>query len=131
MTKKKMVLFPMTPSPLFLGVSARRALEKERKLLLEEIRNQEARLIETHPTSGHEPGDMAEHAAQDSQLIALERLRQARLYQVERALARLDKGTFGLCERCGRPISCERLEALPSAALCIDCARQQTPMTAR
>ena len=37
------------------------------------------------------------------------------------ALARLDDGTYGTCQRCGKPISPARLEALPWAAHCIEC----------
>lgn len=42
----------------------------------------------------------------------------------EDALARLAAGTYGACAQCGRPIGTARLEARPSAALCIDCARE-------
>jgi len=56
--------------------------------------------------------------------LALRDRNQQHLAQVEAALARLDAGTFGTCTRCGRPIASERLEAIPWAALCIDCQRQ-------
>jgi DnaK suppressor protein len=46
------------------------------------------------------------------------------LEEIAAALTRLDKGTFGTCEECGQPIPRERLEAVPYARLCIDCARQ-------
>jgi RNA polymerase-binding protein DksA len=42
------------------------------------------------------------------------------LAQIEHALARLDDGTYGLCERCGEPINVERLLARPAATLCIN-----------
>jgi DnaK suppressor protein len=42
--------------------------------------------------------------------------------EIERALARMDRGDYGLCERCGKKIAPARLEALPQAALCIECA---------
>jgi DnaK suppressor protein len=45
---------------------------------------------------------------------------QQQLAQIERALARLDEGTYGTCERCGKPIAEERLRARPWATLCID-----------
>lgn len=38
------------------------------------------------------------------------------------ALIKLDKGTYGVCERCGQPISEARLEAKPASAYCINCA---------
>ena len=41
------------------------------------------------------------------------------LAAVEAALARLDAGTYGVCERCGEPIAAERLEAMPMASTCI------------
>jgi DnaK suppressor protein len=41
------------------------------------------------------------------------------LSQIDHALARLDAGTYGLCERCGEPINVERLMARPAATLCI------------
>jgi len=41
--------------------------------------------------------------------------------QVEEALERRRAGTYGTCDRCGRPIGAERLEARPEATLCIDC----------
>ena len=43
----------------------------------------------------------------------------ARSEQVAHALRRMDEGTYGICEVCGQPIPIERLEALPSATLCI------------
>jgi DnaK suppressor protein len=55
--------------------------------------------------------------------LALRERNQQHLAQVEAALGRLDDGTFGSCTRCGRPIAPERLDALPWAALCIDCQR--------
>ncbi|MDA8073733.1 MAG: TraR/DksA C4-type zinc finger protein, partial [Actinomycetota bacterium] len=44
------------------------------------------------------------------------------LAEVEAAIARLEKGTYGTCERCGQPISPARLEAKPAARRCIACA---------
>ena len=40
------------------------------------------------------------------------------------ALARVDAGTYGTCESCGRPVGGERLAALPETRYCIDCARR-------
>ena len=48
---------------------------------------------------------------------------EAVLAAIEKALRKIDDGTYGLCERCGRSIDTARLEALPYAELCIECKR--------
>ena len=45
------------------------------------------------------------------------------LADVDDALGRLASGTYGRCERCGNPISEARLEAMPTAKRCLDCAK--------
>ena len=50
----------------------------------------------------------------------LEEGAQHSLVQIDRALARIDDGTYGICERCGKPINEERLLARPAATLCIE-----------
>ncbi|WP_448003648.1 TraR/DksA family transcriptional regulator [Agromyces bauzanensis] len=48
---------------------------------------------------------------------------KAELAEVDRALARIADGTYGICARCGKRITVARLDARPTATLCIDCAR--------
>ena len=43
------------------------------------------------------------------------------------ALSRIEQGTYGVCERCGRAIQSERLAVLPDTRLCIECARASEP----
>ena len=62
-------------------------------------------------------------AFERSQVDALVRQARDRLAEVDAALARLDDGSYGSCERCGESIGPERLEARPETRLCIDCAR--------
>ncbi len=45
------------------------------------------------------------------------------LAAIDAALQRIEDGTYGICSNCGKPIGEERLEALPWADLCIDCAK--------
>ena len=44
------------------------------------------------------------------------------LGEVEHALAKVDAGTYGRCEKCGQPIGAARLEAKPAVRTCIACA---------
>ena len=46
------------------------------------------------------------------------------LRAIDVALQRIEEGTYGTCETCGKPISEERLEAIPYATQCIDCRRK-------
>jgi RNA polymerase-binding protein DksA len=55
--------------------------------------------------------------------LALRDRSEQQLGLVDAALARIEAGTFGTCVRCGRGIAPDRLEALPWAEHCIDCAR--------
>ncbi len=50
---------------------------------------------------------------------------EAVLARTERALAKLDEGTYGCCDACGEAIAAARLQAAPDAALCLACARSQ------
>ncbi|MFJ6795770.1 TraR/DksA family transcriptional regulator [Streptomyces sp. NPDC091268] len=47
------------------------------------------------------------------------------LEQTERALERLEAGTYGICENCGKPIGKARMQAFPRATLCVDCKQKQ------
>jgi RNA polymerase-binding protein DksA len=47
------------------------------------------------------------------------------LAAIDAALKRIDEGTYGICQNCGREIGEERLEAVPWATLCIDCKRRE------
>ena len=68
-------------------------------------------------------GDMATATFDREMDYTLEDNSGAVLAAIDAALARIETGTYGICERCGKPIAPERLEARPWAALCIDCQR--------
>lgn len=44
---------------------------------------------------------------------------------IDTALEKIEEGTFGVCESCGKKINKERLKAVPYAKLCIDCQREE------
>lgn len=49
---------------------------------------------------------------------------RVKLASIDRAILRLERGTFGFCQSCGEEIDRGRLDALPYAELCIDCQRK-------
>ena len=63
--------------------------------------------------------------------IGVGRTLEAGLARTERALAKLDEGTYGICDRCGGPIAPRRLEAMPDSTLCVQCAAAEAPALPR
>jgi DnaK suppressor protein len=77
-----------------------------------------------------EPGDIQfDEESGEGDTLGVERERdlllsaqaRAAVDEIDRALAKMDAGTYGVCERCGQPIPKARLKALPYAALCVAC----------
>jgi DnaK suppressor protein len=111
------------------SAATRRRLLEERERLVREIAELEASLSESlEDSSGESPYDqhMAETAGVtlDREIdLSLEENARAALVQIERALEKLETGTYGQCEKCGKPIGKGRLREAPSATLCVDCKR--------
>jgi len=80
--------------------------------------------LDTNADDEHDPEGHT-IAFERSQIGALVRQVRHHLDEVDAALARVDAGTYGVCERCGRPIGEARLEALPAARTCIGCAARE------
>lgn len=77
--------------------------------------------LDTNADDEHDP-EGATIAFERSQIGALAASARQHLQEIDAAGRRIDDGTYGTCERCGRPIGAGRLEARPVARLCIDCA---------
>ena len=112
--------------------------EFKERLLAERDRLREAvaYLQKEHPGSLEEetselsfadnhPGDVATETFDRELDEGLEEGAERRLEQIDRALARIEAGTYGICAVCGKPIGEERLRAVPWAELCIDDQRKQ------
>lgn len=69
--------------------------------------------------------DSAQATTERGELLALVEQSKQHRNEVVRALERIEAGDYGTCENCGEEIPMERLEALPSANLCVTCKQQQ------
>jgi RNA polymerase-binding transcription factor len=68
--------------------------------------------------------DSAQATAERSQLLSMIEQLRAHHREVVAALERFDAGSYGKCERCGETIPIERLEAIPTARLCVRCKQE-------
>jgi RNA polymerase-binding protein DksA len=109
---------PVVDSP------ALRSLRKERRRLVEELKHQEM-LAQDRPTTGNHMADDASEVEAQTKSLALRRHLEGMIQEIDRAMVRAEKGTYGICERCKQPIPEERLKVMPSATLCINCAKNQ------
>ncbi|MEU5851374.1 TraR/DksA family transcriptional regulator [Saccharopolyspora shandongensis] len=127
MSKRTSQDAPSPPGPR----TARELLAEERASALARVESLERHLESigevstwTGTDDEHDPegATLAYERAQVQGLLADAR---HELDELDRAAARLDNGTYGVCARCGNPIAPERLEALPAATTCIACATRR------
>ncbi|MCX7772362.1 MAG: TraR/DksA C4-type zinc finger protein [Clostridia bacterium] len=75
-------------------------------------------------TYDNHPADIATELFDVEHQMALKKLQQHEVNDIELAKAKIKDGTYGLCEGCGKQIDPKRLELLPQAKFCIECARE-------
>jgi DnaK suppressor protein len=83
------------------------------------------RLGDAVGSAGDDPADAGAKTFQREYELALTQNARDLLVLTERALARIDDGTYGICESCGQPIGKARLLAFPRATLCVECKQRE------
>jgi DnaK suppressor protein len=83
------------------------------------------RLGDAAGDAGDDQADAAANAFEREHDLALTANAQDLLDQTERALDRIDAGTYGVCESCGKAIGKARLLAFPRATLCVECKQRE------
>lgn len=100
-----------------------KVVESQRDLILSKIK----RLKNEDPFSTEdrslivEPGTDAAVLFGHEKTVILEEKLKSDLKEIETALKKLKKGTYGLCENCGKKIDVRRLEVKPQAVYCLKC----------
>lgn len=112
---------PPAPGPVELLTAERASLHSRIDELQAEF---DAVVVNTdsHPARDTDSSDAGSIDVDRDRVTGLLGAVHERLVQVEAALRRAEAGTWGVCAACERPISEERLAALPSATTCIECA---------
>ena len=75
--------------------------------------------------AGHDQADMGATSFERDQELTLLNNEREKLAQIDRALARIADGTYGVCESCGNPIGKGRSMAFPRATLCLTCKQRE------
>jgi DnaK suppressor protein len=102
-------------------LSARRQeVQQQIDALLAQHRADQSRLREE---SMADTEDLSTQNSNSHQQLSILEVRNQMRLQLDGALQRLEDGTYGVCEDCQKPISEERLKAMPFARRCIDCQR--------
>ncbi len=83
------------------------------------------RLTDSVRDAGDDMADAGTKAFEREHELALTQHARGLLDQGERALARIDAGTYGVCESCGKPIGKARLLAFPRARMCVACKQRE------
>lgn len=71
------------------------------------------------------PAEVASELFDREHQMGLKQLEKREIHDIDLALEKIRNGTYGTCESCGQDIDHQRLELLPWARLCIDCAREE------
>lgn len=102
----------------------REALALKRRMLTQHI---QAELTELERPEKKHRADLEEIASdthETDSLCEIMGIESTQIEQIEKAMAKIDGGTYGICEDCGGDIPVARLEALPFATQCIECKRK-------
>ncbi len=78
-------------------------------------------MVSVFPEYGDKPDENVQEISDYSTNVATEKVFEKSLEDVDKALERIEKGTYGICKYCGNPIGEKRLMARPTASSCIKC----------
>lgn len=107
------------PMPKLKLAPIRKQLLEMRDDLMKTVRNQQ--ISDTMQNDIGDSVDEASRSIERELLFELSDNERITLDQIEAALRKIDKGTYGVCESCQKPIAKARLEALPFARYCMPC----------
>jgi RNA polymerase-binding protein DksA len=96
-------------------------LESIRKKLGDERAQLLARSIPAPEPARGDEADLAATAQAKEQWQWLANDQKLRLAEIDKVLAQIEKGKYGICDVCGKPIAPERMDAMPTATMCIGC----------
>ena len=103
------------------SIKLKRGLSKKRKIILKRLKG-----LETIPDfgSGTDSDIETDESEEFSNQLAQTHVLKGRLADIELALSKIQKGTYGICENCKKEISPELLKIVPESQLCKECKQK-------
>jgi len=111
--------------------SLQQTLLDDRRRILNEVAETEAELEFIHSEREPELVERGQEASREQLFARLDERGQREIEEIDAALQRMIDGTYGTCPDCGAHIGMRRLNARPSALLCIGCARSREAQASR
>lgn len=111
-------------------IAARKAdLENRRQELLKELNVDTVQVSDNDYTAkfvdyGEKEDENAAEVADFEKNLSMEKTLEISLYNVNKAINKIETGDYGICEKCGQLIDPKRLEAFPSATACMECKQK-------
>lgn len=109
----------------------KKLLEERKAQLMRELKIDGVRNIHADneydavfPDYGEKEDENAAEVAAFEENLSMEKNLEVSLFNVHKALKKIEDGSYGLCEKCGRMIDPARLQAFPSATSCMECKKK-------
>lgn len=121
---------PLTIDKDFLAAQKKTLEERKaqlmRELKMDDVKNPHAdnEFDAIFPDFGDKEDENAAEVAAYEGNLSMEKNLEVSLFNVNKALKKIEEGKFGMCEKCGNMIEPERLRAFPSATACMDCKKK-------
>jgi DnaK suppressor protein len=102
----------------------RRKLLEKKEAIVSKLSRTVAESKEVETDIARDVADKAESSYTKEFLLSLSDTDRDQLIHIDQALRSLERGNYGICQSCGRPITKKRLEALPWSVHCLDCQQK-------
>lgn len=119
-----MVQFPKSVLSQIGGYLEERRKDLEKKL--NELRKEDPFTDKTRLLDQASDDSEAQDKADHERTTALQKQINIALIETKKALSKIKIGKYGMCENCGKMIDTDRLAAMPTARLCLECAKKRT-----
>lgn len=120
------MLTPELVDKLKKGLETKKAeITRELLVFTDETNKSTGNFDTVFPNYGDHPDENAQEVNSYEDMLPVEYTLEKDLANINRALEKIEKNIYGVCDNCGQAIDVKRLEVFPEAAICIQCANKR------